>query len=544
MFRLGSGGVVAIDIGSSAVKLIEVRGKRVTAAGVHEIGVRLDEDLAPRDATIATIRDLLAACGIRARKALGIVQGPSTALLRLTLPRMPAKELRQAVRWEAQKSLPFPLEGALLAHHVAGEILDRDGVKKLTVLLAAVEGQHATEAVGILRAAGLDPVGLTVVPAALACLVQQGPAAADAGKVWALLDIGQQVSHLLFFHGRELQLAREIGIAGQAITEAMMAAVMVQGRRVQLDANQAERLKRENGIPTVEKAKEQADGIPPAHLGAMIRPALERLSVDIQRSFAFHQERVGGPPPSRIALSGGTARLQNLVSFLSSRLGIEAEILNPFAGLDVVGALRGDEVTEEAPRLAVATGLALDRARTLDLLPPHVVAARRAARTRMGIRAATVATVLVTAAVYGGSWWTRTATERALTTRRASLHSLQRALEALQRLQAERDALAPRLRAYDALLAGSALWHGLLKELSHLTPRAITLNEMAATPDGKLKIKGIAFENGRAAEMILADYLAKLDASPFFPGVDLAGTREREDFDARALDFEMTSRLP
>jgi len=70
------------------------------------------------------------------------------------------------------------------------------------------------------------------------------------------------------------------------------------------------------------------------------------------------------------------------------------------------------------------------------------------------------------------------------------------------------------------------------------------LNEMAATPEGKLKIKGIAFESERAAEMILADYLATLDASPFFPGVDLVGTRERGDFDARALDFEMTCRLP
>lgn len=544
MFRLGSGGVVAIDIGSSAVKLIEMHGRRVVAAGVHEVGVRLGEGLAPRDATVATIRNLLAECGVRARKALGIVQGPSTAFLRLTLPRMPAKELRQAIRWEAQKSLPFPLEGALLAHHVAGEILDRDGVKKLTVLMAAVEGQHATEAVGILRAAGLDPVGLTVVPAALASLIRQGAAAEKAGKVWAVLDIGQQASHLLFFHGPELQLAREIGIAGQAITEAMMAAVMVQGRRVQLDADQAEQLKRENGIPAVEKAKGQADGIPPAHLGAMIRPALDRLSVDIQRSFAFHQERVGGPSPSRIVLSGGTARLQNLVPFLSQRLGIEVEILNPFAGLDVAGALRGDEVTEQAPRLAVATGLALDRARTLDLLPPQVVAARRAAWTRMGIRAAAVATVLVTAATYGGTWWSRTATERALVTRRASLNSLQRALEALQRLQAERDALAPRLRAYDALLAGSTLWYGLLKELSQLTPRAITLNEMTATPEGRLKIKGIAFENESAAEMILADYLATLDASPFFPGVDLVGTRERGDFNARALDFEMTCRLP
>jgi hypothetical protein len=44
--------------------------------------------------------------------------------------------------------------------------------------------------------------------------------------------------------------------------------------------------------------------------------------------------------------------------------------------------------------------------------------------------------------------------------------------------------------------------------------------------------------------MSLADYLGRLDASPFFSGIDLVGTREREDFDVRALDFELSSRLP
>lgn len=539
-----AGGVVAVDIGSSAVKLVELRGGRVVAAGLREVAVRLREGLAPRDATVATVRDLLAENAVSARRALGIVQGPSTALLRLTLPRMPAKELRQAVRWEAQKALAFPLDNAILAHHIVGEVVDRDGVRKLAVLLAAVEGQHAAEAVGILRAAGLDPAGLTVVPAALGSLVQRGPALVERGQVWALLDIGAEASHLIFFRGAELQLAREIGTAGRAITEAMTTAMMIEGRRVQLDAGQAERLKREHGIPSPGEAGRQAEGIPLGQLGAMIRPALERLTVEIQRSFAYHQERVGGSPASRVILSGGTARLRNLVPFLAERLGIGVEILNPFARLDLADHLTREGLPEVAPRLAVAAGLALDRGRTLDLLPPQVRVARRAARARLAIRAAAAAAALVVAGTYGAAWLARAGTERALAARRASLAGLQPALEALQRLEAERGALAPQLRAYDALLGGGTLWHGVLKELSNLTPRAVTLNELAATAEGRLKLKGIVFTNGAAAEMILADYLGKLDASPFFSGVDLIGTREREDFDARALDFEVTSRLP
>jgi type IV pilus assembly protein PilM len=544
MLWRGRRGVVAIDIGSSAVKLVELRGGRVVAAGLREVAIRLREGLALRDATVSTIRDLLAETGISTRRAVGIVQGPATAVLRLTLPRMPVKELRQAVRWEAQKALPFPLDGAILAHHVAGEVVDRDGLTKLLVLLAAVEGQHAAEAVGILRAAGLDPAGLTVVPAALARLVQRGPVAADSGQVWTLLDIGNQASHLVFFRGADLQLAREIGTGGRAITEAMTTAVMVQGRRVQLNPDQAEQFKREHGIPSRDEAERQAEGIPLGQIGPMIRPPLDRLLVEIQRSFAYHQEHVGGPPASRVVLSGGTARLRNLVPFLAQRLGVEVEILDPFARANLKGRLPREELAEMASCLAVATGLALDGGRTLDLLPPQIAAARRAAWARLGTRAAAAAAVLIVAGTYGAAWRASTGTERTLAARRAALTGLQPALETLQRLQAERDALAPRLRAYDALLGGGTFWHAVLKELSNLTPRTVTLNELAVTPDGRLKVKGIAFGNGAAAEMILADYLGKLDASPYFSGVDLIGTREREDFDAPALDFEVTSKLP
>jgi len=543
--RWGSGaGVVAVDIGSSAVKLVEVRGAQVVAAGLREVAIRLAEGLALRDATVATIRDLLAENHVSAKRAVGILQGPSTAVLRLVLPRMPAKELRQAVRWEAQKALAFPLDGAVLAHQGVGEVVGRDGVTKQAVLVGAVTGQHAAEAVEILRAAGLEPAGLTVVPAALARLAQAGAAGATSDQVWALMDIGAQASHLIFLRGAELQLAREIGIGGRAITEAMMAALMVQGRRVQLDAGQAERLKREHGIPSPEVAGQQAEGVPLAQLGVMMRAALDRLVVEIQRSFAYHQEHVGGPPVSRLLLSGGTAQLHNLVPFLSERLGVAVEMLEPFGCLDVAGHLSREGLVEMAPRFAVAAGLALDRGRSLDLLPPQVAAARRAGRARLGIRAAVVTATLVVAAAYGTAWWARGATERSLADRRGSLASLQPALAVLQRFQAERDVLIPRLRAYDTLISGGTLWHGLLKELSNLTPRAVTLNELAATPEGNLKIKGIVFANGTTAEMVLADYLGKLDASPFFSGVDLIGTREREDFDVRALDFEVTSRLP
>ena len=536
-------GLVAVDIGSSAVKVVEARGGRVVAAGLREVGLRLRSGMSLRDATVATIQDLLAETGISARKAVGIVQGPRTAFLRLILPGMPANELRRAIRWEAQKVLAFPPDSAILAHHVAGEVVDRDGIPKLAVFLAAVENRHAEEVVGILRAAGVEPVGLTVVPAALWHLTRIGATATEPDRVWALVDIGAEATHLLFFLGAELLLAREIGTGGQAITQAMAAAVMVEGRRVQLDADRAEALKRAYGIPLPSDASHQAEGIPLGQVGAMIQPALDRLVTEIRRSFTYHQERTGSPPPARLILSGGTAQLPNLGPHLAERLEIDVEVRDPFAQLDLPEQVRKD-IGGVAPQMAIAAGLAAEQARTLNLLPPHIVAARQARWTRLGIRAAAVAAALVTVGAYGIAWQARTEAERTLAARRSGLADLEPVLEVLKRLQTRRDAIAPVLRAYDSLLAGGTPWHGLLKELSNLTPRAVTLNELVTLPGGRVRIKGIAFASGTSAEMVLADYLGRLESSPFFSGVDLIVSREREDFDIRALDFEVTSRIP
>lgn len=532
-----------MDIGSNAVKVVEARGRRVVAAGVREVDLRLREGMSPRDATVATIQDVLAETGISARKVVGIVQGPSTAFLRLLVPRMPASELRQAIRWEAQKVLAFSPDNAILAHHVSGEVVDRDGIPKHAVFLAAVESRYAEEVVGILRAAGVEPIGLTVVPFALARLIRIGAIATEPDGVWSLVDIGAEATHLLFFRGAELLLAREISTGGRAITQAMTAAVMVEGRRVQFDTDQAEALKKAYGIPLPSEASHHAEGIPLGQLGIMIQPALDRLVTEIRRSFTYHQEQTGSPSPTRLILSGGTAQLPNLGPHLAERLEIDVEVRDPFAELDLPEQVR-KRIGGVAPQLAVATGLAIEQARTLNLLPPHIAAARRAAWARLGIRAAAVAAALVTAGAYGMSREARIEAERTVAARRSGLADLQPVFEVLKRLQARRDAIAPVLRAYDTLLAGGTPWHGILKELSNVTPRAVTLNELVTMPDGRARIKGIAFASGASAEMVLADYLGRLESSPFFSGLDLIVSREREEFDVRALDFEVTSRVP
>lgn len=144
--------ILGIDIGANAVKVVEVRrqaGRTVVVnIGFQEIDIRRRRDGLPdREATLATLRDLLAEHEIKTKEAVVLLEGPSTTFLRLHLPRMPEKELHNAIRWEASKQVAFPIQAAVLSHQILEKIVDRDGLPKLAILAALVEEKAALEEV-------------------------------------------------------------------------------------------------------------------------------------------------------------------------------------------------------------------------------------------------------------------------------------------------------------------------------------------------------------------------------------------------------------
>ncbi|MBI3989581.1 MAG: type IV pilus assembly protein PilM [candidate division NC10 bacterium] len=534
--------ILGVDIGSNAVKVVEVRRGRdqpvVMNAGFREIDIRKRRDGLPdREATMATLRDLLYENGIKTKEAIALLQGPSTAFFRIHLPKLPAKELKSAVRWEVTKQSPFPLDGAVLSSQLFKEVTDRDGLRRMALFACAVEEQFALDQAALLKEAGLVPVGMRTAPSALWQLAKQNPPT-PSDQITVLLDLGAQVGTIAFFSGGELQFAREIATAGAAITEALTGAVITERGKIQLDFYQAEKLKRQYGIPEEDEGS-LGEGIPSGQLRAMIRPALERLVVEIQRSFTYFADHFGEIPVGRVLLSGGTARLKNLAPFLTQRLGVKVELLNPFASVGLNPSLRREGLPEVATRFAIPVGLALDRTSRLDLLPSPLKFERRMAQIKVGVRAFLFVLFFSAIFSYALERGRIASYQQAFRQKQEALSSLKPHLEAMQQLQEERARLLPQLQAYEALLKTAISWPGLLKELSLLTPNAITLEELSPGQDGRLHVKGLSFTQGEAAEMVLARYLSNLRGSPFFREVDLVTTAEKEGYVARAVGFEV-----
>ena len=91
-----------------------------------------------------------------------------------------------------------------------------------------------------------------------------------------------------------------------------------------------------------------------------ITPVLSQLVKEIRRSFDYYERQFNGTVDC-ILLSGGSAKFENIDSYISNELGIKCSIINPFRKIDIskVPGYDRETLEELAPSLTVALGLAL-----------------------------------------------------------------------------------------------------------------------------------------------------------------------------------------
>ena len=103
-------GLVGIDIGASAIKLLQLRehagGLRVVGAGKVD---RHDTHSGPgdNDALIEQLRGAFAAGGFTGRRCVVSLPRTEIRVQSVRLPSMPEEELRQAAVWEASQRFGF-----------------------------------------------------------------------------------------------------------------------------------------------------------------------------------------------------------------------------------------------------------------------------------------------------------------------------------------------------------------------------------------------------------------------------------------------------
>jgi len=338
--------VVGLDIGSSAVKAIELkksgRGFKVTAIGVEPVPPDSIVDGAIIDAGAVTdaVRRLLGSPRFKAKDVVASLSGSSVIVKKINLPVMSEADLADSIQWEAEQYIPFDIQDVNLDYQILTPVAERQGT--MDVLLVAAKKDKIADYTGVVSAVGRKTVVVDVDAFALQNAFETNYTD-DAGKVVALVNAGASAININLVSGGSSLFTRDVGIGGNAFTEAVQ-------KELGLPFEGAEDAKR--GLPV--------DGVRPEDIRPVLHAVMENVLLEIEKTFDFFKATAASDRIDRIVVSGGASMVDEFEAALRERLGTEVERFDPFRNVPIdPAALQGGNAADFAPVCAVALGLAL-----------------------------------------------------------------------------------------------------------------------------------------------------------------------------------------
>jgi len=375
----GSRPAIGLDVGSSFVKAVQLRragaGIELEKFGIAPVYPSGEKTGDPKQAKIAAIRRALSDAQISAKQAVTSVNGESIIVRYLQLPDMPEEELRSALRFEAEEYIPYNLDDCYLDSDTLGRVTDDTGATKVNVLLVSARKDLIHDHTEMVREAGIQPVLVDLDSFAyFNCFEANYQPAAEA--VYALINIGAQITNINVFSGGTSRFSRDIAIAGDSITTAIQ-------NKLSLKYGQAEDLKIREGLPeagqaaaavaeggslletirgTVERitGQEAGDESPEAVAGRVAKDTISSLVMEIRRSLQFYENQPHTKAVERVVLGGGGAKTRNIDKFFETELGLPVETIDPLRRISPGGrSLDPTSLSENKIALGVSIGLAL-----------------------------------------------------------------------------------------------------------------------------------------------------------------------------------------
>lgn len=337
--------VLAIDIGSSCVKLVEADGTpsqvRILAAGIAPLSPTAVQNnlIQEPDEVAEVIRDLVKQTGARSTDVITAVPGPAVMIKKIMLPGGDESDLDNQVMLEAGSAIPENLDNVTLDYQVI-DYTDRDEIE---VLLVAVKKDILNSYTSVLRQAGLAPQIVDVDYFALENMFELNYEM-DESQVIGLVNVGARYCSMNIVRGGRSSFTGDIPVGGAEFTDALM-------RNLDVSAEEAELLKTGGSVRSFER--DQID--------AALSPAVNLLVEEIHRALSFYWRSDAEDPLAAVYLSGGTSQIHGLAQSLSERLETPVEIADPLSRVHLARGADNDFVRENASSLAVTIGLAARR---------------------------------------------------------------------------------------------------------------------------------------------------------------------------------------
>ncbi|MGE0703535.1 MAG: type IV pilus assembly protein PilM [Vicinamibacterales bacterium] len=351
MFGLGkSKPIVGLDIGSSAVKAIELKpsgkGFRVSGFATEALPPDsiVDGSIVDSAAVTAAIRRVFESGAFKTKDVAASLSGSSVIVKKISLPVMTETELSQSIAWEAEQYIPFDVQDVNLDYQILNPGTGPDSRGAMDVLLVAAKKDKIADYTGVIQQAGRIPIVLDVDAFALQNAYEANYGGTDSNVV-VLLNAGASAININILNSAQSLFTRDISIGGNAYTEKLQ-------KELDLSAEDANRVKQGDA----------REGVTPEEVNAILHAVTEEVLFEIQKTFDFFKATASWDRIDRILISGGASSVDGFAKALEDRFGAPVEPLDPFKKIAIDEKVAMGDPARVARTAAVAVGLALRKA--------------------------------------------------------------------------------------------------------------------------------------------------------------------------------------
>lgn len=368
---------IGVDLGTAGIKIVELANTKGHAQlltyGIVESSADVVRSNAPEtiNKVVELLKTIVSKSRVTTDRAVAALPAFSVFSSILSLPPMPKSDLAQAVKWEAKKFVPMPLDEMILDWKLLKNIPEVDVNQSLVsdiektenekikaedensfvqkkevivnqakqnyrVLITAAPKNLVSRYLEIFKKANLKLISLETESFALARSLFFG-----AKLPVMIIDIGSLTTAISIIEDGVPILNRSLDVGGATLTQAISTSLNIDRRR-------AEQFKRDIGIAHTNASS----GIP-----KVIERALNPVINEVKYSLNLYQSQTA-QGIEKVILVGGSAFLPSITDYLSQVLNLNVYVGDPWFRVSYPEDLK--LVLEEVgSRLAVAVGLGM-----------------------------------------------------------------------------------------------------------------------------------------------------------------------------------------
>lgn len=338
--------VIGVDIGSSSLKVVQLRQERGIAVletygelslgpyGGVEVGQATN---LPAQKIAETLADLLREAKVSTTDAGVSIPFSRSLLTLIELPRRDSEaEQKTMIELEARKYIPVPVSEVQLDWFILPEEQGAPQNSKISVLLVAVHNDELTLLQSVVTGAGLTASFYEIELFSTIRSVVSEPV-----QPVMVLDIGASATKAYIVERGVIALSHSIPQGGQDVTRSIASAN-------NMPIGRAEELKKEHGFSGTQDGAYDRKTI--ELVFSRIFDEAHRVATQFE---AAHQKAI-----SAVMLTGGGGVTKELAAFAQGIFSIPVTLADPFLKVQAPAFMRS-VLSQIGPEFAVAVGLAL-----------------------------------------------------------------------------------------------------------------------------------------------------------------------------------------